>query len=1148
MVVMASHTWNLTRACLDALKTTLGPTDQVVVVDSGLSVDVSSKLPTVPWIEIISDQVNCEKTTGWNLGASLARGQFIVFLSDDILPSDGWLDSLVECFQSSHVEAVEMRTSDVSVERIIPNIDYSNVGADDALETSDANVRTNSDGSSGAKYRAGVCFAIRAQVFRETGGFADDLCANGEEVNDLIRRLRARSLTPLDRCSSEAIRASENVVEGDRSLDPSSSSILLSVCLIVKDEEEMLGACLESVANIADEIVVYDTGSSDRTIEIALSAGAKVIEGYWDNDFARARNASLEHASGVWVLTLDADEIFQCDPETLDALLLGASEEVEAFTVAIDNLEGVGSVGITHMSARLARRASAMWRFSLHEQLVPIDDPDRELRRIYLSDARIVHRGYLAQVMKSKNKAQRNLEISKAALDSDEGNRPYAMLNYGRSLVMAGRGEEAVEVLREASSYSKFGFFSRTALSTLISVLTDLGRYDEALEQVVELRRISTSQIVADMAEGRARIAKGETELGLAILARIPTRGRDDDAMEYDMRALVGVRANGLASIGQFSAAADLVLDSVRHEGVIKVDLAELVGWLVKVGRQPSEIAQALSVDDLIPALGQVINFNVTEADAVLEGVYDIFPDRLEILAVASRIGPRLPMERALIWSSRLRHRGLANSCPLVAMAIDRGLNPRVRVLAAAVAFGSFGDRTVVRSVHEARAQLDEQGLNETTEQIARLAPGLLEADHAEPEVIESQVTRGAPIPSKIVRAALERASLATLRVPALRGGVNIVGSFSGTSIDAEIARTIARALVASGYPVSTTDYNSDGRAGPVSWSHVDAGDQPYGTSLFVIAPEELGNYAMDNGTASFESRYVVGVWRSDFEIPTALMGVTAEMVREIWVPGKFARDAVRRVTNRDVFKMALPLNTHRPADHSYRDSSEIVFLASVDYARGFFRQNPLGTVEAFCRAFERSEGPRLVIETAHASKYPLDHAALMDAVGEREDIEVFESDDGATGRFIYDWKPDNACFVSLHRSEGTGLALSRAMSSGIASIVTAHSCGAELLGERDSFQVPFVIEKIPESESYFAASEYWAQPDVDQAATAMRLAAEDAALRRFKGRRSKERAQRLFSTPSLRTMRERLTRIERLYYAKEVNVTRDETSMAATK
>jgi tetratricopeptide (TPR) repeat protein len=83
----------------------------------------------------------------------------------------------------------------------------------------------------------------------------------------------------------------------------------LSLCMIVKDEEKCLDQCLSSVAPILEEIVVVDTGSRDRTREIALGRGAKVIEIEWGEDFSEARNVSLAHAAGEWVLVLDADEI-----------------------------------------------------------------------------------------------------------------------------------------------------------------------------------------------------------------------------------------------------------------------------------------------------------------------------------------------------------------------------------------------------------------------------------------------------------------------------------------------------------------------------------------------------------------------------------------------------------------------------------------------------------------------------------------------------------------------------------------------------------------------------------------------------------------------------------------------------------------------
>ncbi len=83
---------------------------------------------------------------------------------------------------------------------------------------------------------------------------------------------------------------------------------LISACMIVKDEEELLPNCLQSIRDVADEIIVVDTGSSDRTVEIAKSYGAKVYHHLWENDFSKHRNQSISYATGEWILIIDADE------------------------------------------------------------------------------------------------------------------------------------------------------------------------------------------------------------------------------------------------------------------------------------------------------------------------------------------------------------------------------------------------------------------------------------------------------------------------------------------------------------------------------------------------------------------------------------------------------------------------------------------------------------------------------------------------------------------------------------------------------------------------------------------------------------------------------------------------------------------------
>jgi len=82
----------------------------------------------------------------------------------------------------------------------------------------------------------------------------------------------------------------------------------ISACMIVKNEEELLPQCLDSIRQVVDEIIIVDTGSTDGTVEIAKSHGAKVFHHRWENDFSKHRNQSIGYASGDWILWIDADE------------------------------------------------------------------------------------------------------------------------------------------------------------------------------------------------------------------------------------------------------------------------------------------------------------------------------------------------------------------------------------------------------------------------------------------------------------------------------------------------------------------------------------------------------------------------------------------------------------------------------------------------------------------------------------------------------------------------------------------------------------------------------------------------------------------------------------------------------------------------
>lgn len=163
----------------------------------------------------------------------------------------------------------------------------------------------------------------------------------------------------------------------------------LSVCMIAKDEEKMLGRCLESVKAIADEIVLVDTGSTDRTVEIAEAFGARVFHHPWQKNFSLHRNQSLSYATGDWILQIDADE--QLEPEDarlVPRLLASADPAVNGLTVVIQDFRQNGRLHVAFNYPRLFRnRIGVRYESIVHNQvLIP--------GKVVVSRVRINHYGY----------------------------------------------------------------------------------------------------------------------------------------------------------------------------------------------------------------------------------------------------------------------------------------------------------------------------------------------------------------------------------------------------------------------------------------------------------------------------------------------------------------------------------------------------------------------------------------------------------------------------------------------------------------------------------------------------------------------------------------------------------------------------------
>lgn len=218
----------------------------------------------------------------------------------------------------------------------------------------------------------------------------------------------------------------------------------VSLCMIVKDEEEMLPRCLGAVAEYVDELIVVDTGSTDRTVEIARSFGAEVIRHEWTGDFAAARNVGWDAARCDWKLFLDADEVLAEGEGPRLRELLGHTWR-EAISLVETNFTGDTDSGLSvdHNAMRLFRnRPEYRFRDRIHEQIAYALPGIPE--RFETSSVRIEHYGYLGVVREQKDKSTRNLELLRSQLD-DGHDTPFVHFNLGSEHLALDDHEQALE-------------------------------------------------------------------------------------------------------------------------------------------------------------------------------------------------------------------------------------------------------------------------------------------------------------------------------------------------------------------------------------------------------------------------------------------------------------------------------------------------------------------------------------------------------------------------------------------------------------------------------------------------------------------------------------------------------------------------------
>jgi tetratricopeptide (TPR) repeat protein len=365
-------------------------------------------------------------------------------------------------------------------------------------------------------------------IFKAAHGLDPALPHLKRNLDELARRRReasqsGRSLRPLHASVTGLAAKARNIAKRARP----ATGLKLSLCMIVKDEEAMLPRCLAAVAPAVDEIVIVDTGSSDRTIEIAREYNANVIEKEWTGSFSDARNVSFEAATGDWIIYLDADEVLVADDVQRLKALTGRTWREAFYLVETSYTGELGDGAALTNNALRVFRNRPHYRFEgrLHEQIAH-NLPLYAAGRIEQSPVRIEHYGYLGAVRDAKEKSRRNLELLRTQ-QAESPSDAFLHFNLGTEYSVIGDYNSALIELTQAwnlvkSQGQEDRDYVPALLQRLVTALRHCGRPSEAIDRADEaLERFPgfTDMVFAQ---------------GLAALAS----GREDDAIGYWERCI----------------------------------------------------------------------------------------------------------------------------------------------------------------------------------------------------------------------------------------------------------------------------------------------------------------------------------------------------------------------------------------------------------------------------------------------------------------------------------------------------------------------------------------------------------------------------------------------------------------------------------
>lgn len=347
--------------------------------------------------------------------------------------------------------------------------------------------------------------------------------------------------------------------------------------------------------------------------------------------------------------------------------------------------------------------------------------------------------------------------------------------------------------------------------------------------------------------------------------------------------------------------------------------------------------------------------------------------------------------------------------------------------------------------------------------------------------------------------------------------GVNLAAYIRAEMGLGEAARGVAAALDAAGIPFNVINFEdgNPSRHNDTTWAHKEVPNSASSdTTLLCINFDNVLNARFRLPRSVFNNRYVIGSWYWELaDFPDEWL-FSFSVVNEVWAASHFMQDAFAVKSTVPVVRIPPVVQLTSAGSHSPEyfnlPQRRFMFLTMADARSALERKNPLGAVKAFKQAFGKDESVGLILKINNPDYVRLEMEALKEELHGCENI--FLLDQVMTRAEVNSLLALADCFVSLHRAEGFGLPPAEAMSLGKPAILTRWSGNVDYMTPDNSIGIDYQLVPIERDHGYYRAGQYWADPDVEQAAYWMKRVAREPELVGKIGAQAKETIRRDYS------------------------------------